>query len=128
MSKRALTTHDANIDHIENTTHSIANLKSRDIDIGAQFADSHPSVVFTPNAQRRFLLRVDCLLMPLMFISFGLQYMDKALLSTAAQFGIIQDLHLYDIVIVDGKPKHDLVRFSYVTMIFYWGYFAGCKY
>ncbi|PVH87114.1 MFS general substrate transporter [Cadophora sp. DSE1049] len=64
--------------------------------------------------------------MPLMFISFGLQYMDKALLSTAAQFGIVQDLHLYDIVIVDGEPKHNLVKFSYVTMIFYWGYFAGC--
>ena len=43
--------------------------------------------------------------------------MDKALLSTAVQFGIVQDLHLYDIVIVDGKPKDDLAKFSYVTMI-----------
>ena len=47
----------------------------------------------------------------------NINHMDKALLSTAVQFGIVQDLHLYDIVIVDGKPKDDLAKFSYVTMI-----------
>lgn len=80
------------------------------------------------HAERRSLLRhVDMVMMPLMFISYGLQYMDKALLSNAAQFGIIQDLSLYKVTAVDGKAIVNSSRYSYVTLIFYWGYAVGCK-
>ncbi|KAH7152647.1 MFS general substrate transporter [Dactylonectria macrodidyma] len=63
--------------------------------------------------------------MPLMFISYGLQYMDKTLLGAASQFGIIEDLGLYDVAIVDGEPQADLKKFSNVTLMFYWGFFVG---
>jgi len=99
--------------------------KSRDI--GAKITTNASESDYTHAERRRFLLHVDMVLMPLMFISYGLQYMDKALLSNATQFGIIKDLSLYQVSIVDGKATNDSSRYSYVTLIFYWGYAVGCK-
>lgn len=97
-------------------------------DVGANITSNVTEADFTEAERRRFIRRIDMIMMPLMFISYGLQYMDKALLSNAAQFGIIQDLDLYQVSRVDGKSVVDSSRYSYVTLIFYWGYFAGCEF
>lgn len=97
-------------------------------DVGATIASSITARIVTAEENRKVLKRIDLVLMPLMFISYGLQYMDKALLGSSAQFGIIQDLGLYDVTIVKGVPKTDLAKFSYATLIFYWGFIVGCKF
>ncbi len=81
----------------------------------------------SPEQNRRVLRRVDIVLMPIMFISYGLQYMDKAILGAASQFRIVEDVGLYEIVILDGQPQIDLKKFSLATLIFYWGFAAGGK-
>ncbi|OGE49565.1 hypothetical protein PENARI_c020G08328 [Penicillium arizonense] len=50
-----------------------------------------------------------------MCFTYALQYYDKALLSQAAIFGLRDDLGL-----------EDGLRYSWVSLIFYFGYMAGC--
>ena len=107
---------------VEKVDHSIQQSK----DIGAQFLAGAASTQFTVEDENRVIRLIDRVLLPIMFISFGLQYMDKALLNSASQFGIVQDLGLYDIVVIDKAPRLSLNKFSNVTLIFYWGYFVGC--
>ncbi|KAH6717179.1 hypothetical protein BKA61DRAFT_671641 [Leptodontidium sp. MPI-SDFR-AT-0119] len=117
-------------DNFEATHHegekSIQDLDG-DLDIRAKRAHLDNAQVLSPAENRRVLLRIDKVLMPLMFISYGLQYMDKALLSSAAQFGIVDDLDLYDVAIIGGQPVVDLKKFSYATLIFCWGFVLGCQ-
>jgi hypothetical protein len=79
---------------------------------------------------KRVLRKVDFFLMPLLMVTFMLQYMDNVTLNGAAKFGIIQDLDLYKIVgyTSDGalEPILDLSRFSNATLIFYWGCLVSC--
>ncbi|KIM92813.1 hypothetical protein OIDMADRAFT_139014 [Oidiodendron maius Zn] len=106
---------------VEKVDHSIQPSK----DIGAQFLARAASTQFTVEDENRVIRLIDRVLLPIMFISFGLQYMDKVLLNGASQFGIVQDLGLYDIVVIDKAPRLSLNKFSNVTLIFYWGYFVG---
>lgn len=103
---------------------------SREQDVAVAFVEggSH-HVAVTPALERKYRYRTDALLMPVLFISFGLQYMDKTCLTGAALFGIIQDLHLFEIVpSSDGKGEAtSLQKYAYVSMIFFWGYLLGCK-
>lgn len=65
---------------------------------------------------------------PIILITYALQYVDKVILNRAAQCGIVQDLHLYEMKGYDPKthiPVQDLHRFSLATLIFYWEYLAG---
>lgn len=50
-----------------------------------------------------------------MCFTYALQYYDKALLSQAAIFGLREDLGL-----------EDGLKYSWVSLIFYFGYIAGC--
>ncbi|KAH8879259.1 MFS general substrate transporter [Thozetella sp. PMI_491] len=83
------------------------------------------AVLHLPNSNRRVLRRIDRVLMPLMFISYGLQYMDKAILGASSQFGVIQEVGLYDVVVITGTPTVDLKKFSNATLMFYWGFAVG---
>lgn len=94
-------------------------------DIAFNFYLEHDAVALTPHEDRQCLRRVDMVLMPLMFISFGLQYMDKACLTGAALFGIIEELELFEIATINGKATLDLQRYTYTTLIFFWGYLLG---
>ncbi|KAI5477384.1 hypothetical protein MNV49_006451 [Pseudohyphozyma bogoriensis] len=72
-------------------------------------------------AERALLWKVDCLLMPLLTVSFGLQYYDKAVLGSASIFGIIKDLHL-------STTSHGVtstIRYSTANSAFYWGYIVA---
>lgn len=43
-------------------------------------------------AERRLIWKLDFLLMPLLTVTLGLQYYDKAALGSAVAFGILKDL------------------------------------
>ncbi|KAK0550907.1 hypothetical protein OC846_003477 [Tilletia horrida] len=81
--------------------------------------DDNKDAVKTP---RRLMIKIDIILMTLTTIAFGLQYYDKALLSSASLFGILRDLDL-------SKPlpngKLSLTRFSSASSAFYWGYLSA---
>ncbi|KAL2844778.1 hypothetical protein BJY01DRAFT_247942, partial [Aspergillus pseudoustus] len=76
---------------------------------------------YTEEEERQCLRRVDLVLMPVMFLTMALQYMDKACLTGAAMFGILTDLDLLQVT----RAGLDMKRYSYCTMIFYWGYLLG---
>jgi hypothetical protein len=90
------------------------------IDSAAEFVGDD-NTVLTEEQERQCLRRVDLVLMPVMFITMALQYMDKACLTGAAMFGILTDLDLLQI----SRSGLDMKRYSYATMIFYWGYLLG---
>ncbi|KAF7876342.1 hypothetical protein EAF04_001435 [Stromatinia cepivora] len=59
---------------------------------------------------RRLVRKIDLRLMPLMFITFNFNYIDKSILSSAAVFGLVGDTHLIN------------NQFSSISSIFYFGY------
>ena len=113
------------ISHLEDTSHKYDGGQKIEAsgtgDVALKLVSHTHGLILSRAEEKSYLRRIDLVLMPLMFITFGLQYMDKSLLSAAAQSGIIQDLHLYT---VDSQGLN-LMRYSYCTMIFYWGYFTG---
>jgi hypothetical protein len=94
-------------------------------DIGAKYAQFADETELSLGEQRKYLRRVDMFVMPILFLTFAIQYTDKSILNSAAQFGILKDLNLSQTVIINGKQAVSLTRFSYATMIYYWGYFLG---
>lgn len=113
--------------HAERTPQDVRPSKTIE-DIAVNIVDAYEGRQVTAEENKRVLRRVDLVILPLMFISYGLQFMDKGLLGNAAQFGIIEDLHLYQMKDVNGEPIMVLKRFSNATLVFYWGFVAGCKY
>ncbi|ORY27486.1 major facilitator superfamily domain-containing protein [Naematelia encephala] len=71
--------------------------------------------------EKRVVRKVDWLLMPILTITLGLQYYDKAVLGNAAVFGIIKDLDLSTTVNGVTSTK----RYSTATAAFYWGYIVA---
>jgi hypothetical protein len=62
-------------------------------------------------AARRVLRKIDYRIIPLLFITYNLNFMDKTILSSASVFGLIGDTGLR------GQ------EYSWVSSIFYFGYF-----
>ncbi|PGH10921.1 hypothetical protein AJ79_05166 [Helicocarpus griseus UAMH5409] len=69
---------------------------------------------WTDDEEKRLLRRIDLKLLPLLCLTYGLQYYDKAMLSQAALFGLRQDLGLNS-----GN------RYSFSAAIFYLGFIVG---
>jgi hypothetical protein len=63
-------------------------------DIANQLVGRYIEGNITPQLDKQCLRRIDLVLMPVMFLSFALQYLDKACLTAAALFGILEDLDL----------------------------------
>ena len=74
-------------------------------------------------SERRLLFKIDLLLMPIMTIAYGLQFYDKAILSSASIFGILTDLELS--TPIPGTNQTSLQRYSTATSAFYWGYLVA---
>ncbi|KIW14853.1 hypothetical protein PV08_07638 [Exophiala spinifera] len=68
---------------------------------------------WTPEEEQKLVRKIDFKLVPLMFITYGLIYYDKSMLSSAALFGLRKDLAL------TGN------RYSMSSSIFYLGAIAG---
>ncbi|KAL2866136.1 uncharacterized protein BJX67DRAFT_356653 [Aspergillus lucknowensis] len=86
---------------------------SDDIDIGLQFLAQHGQVEYTEDEDRRVRWKIDLYLLPILMVTFGLQYLDKVTLSYAAVYNMRDDL---------GMTGQD---YSWATSIFYFGYLAG---
>ncbi|OWZ72323.1 hypothetical protein AYX14_02292 [Cryptococcus neoformans] len=71
--------------------------------------------------ERKVVRKVDAILLPIMLVSYGLQYYDKSVLGTAAVYGIIKDLDLQ--TTVNGVVS--TTRYSTATAAFYYGYIVG---
>ncbi|KAJ4416565.1 hypothetical protein N0V82_006687 [Gnomoniopsis sp. IMI 355080] len=59
---------------------------------------------------KRVLRKIDMRLIPLLFITYGFNFMDKTILSSASVFGLRDDTHLV------GQ------QYSWVSSVFYFGY------
>ncbi|KAL0777285.1 hypothetical protein CaCOL14_006803 [Colletotrichum acutatum] len=75
-----------------------------------------------PVIEKRVLRKIDLFLMPAMMIGYGLVYYDKAILGSAALFGMTGDLHLSVVDTSFTPPKTDTTRLSWATSIFYFGF------
>ncbi|KAI0157101.1 putative allantoate permease [Hypoxylon sp. FL1284] len=64
-----------------------------------------------PEEARRVLRRIDWQIMPLLFLTYCFNFMDKTILSSASVFGLREDTNL------QGS------NYSWVSSIFYFGYF-----
>ncbi|RDW63209.1 putative MFS transporter [Aspergillus mulundensis] len=78
-----------------------------------------------PEVERRVLRKIDMFLMPAMVIGYGLVYYDKAILGSAALFGMTTDLQLSVTDTSVTPPATDTSRLSWATSIFYFGQLAG---
>ncbi|KAL2815103.1 major facilitator superfamily domain-containing protein [Aspergillus granulosus] len=78
-----------------------------------------------PEVERRVLRKIDLFLMPAMVIGYGLVYYDKAILGSAALFGMTADLELSVTDTSVTPPTTDTSRLSWATSIFYFGQLAG---
>ncbi|KAI1120140.1 putative MFS transporter [Nemania abortiva] len=76
-----------------------------------------------PEVAKRVLRKIDTFLMPAMVIGYGLVYYDKAILGSAALFGMTLDLQLA--VVNPETGKTDTSRLSWATSIFYFGQLVG---
>ncbi|RJE20965.1 Major Facilitator Superfamily [Aspergillus sclerotialis] len=63
--------------------------------------------------EKRVIRKIDLHLLPLLIITYGLEYLDKTTLSYSAIMGLREDLHL------DGK------QYSWASSMFYVGYLAA---
>ncbi|KAK8109123.1 allantoate permease [Apiospora sp. TS-2023a] len=61
---------------------------------------------------RRIVRKIDTRLLPLLFLTYVFNFMDKTILSSASVFGLKQDTHLH------GQD------YAWVSSVFYFGYFA----
>ncbi|KAF0325105.1 major facilitator superfamily transporter [Colletotrichum asianum] len=81
--------------------------------------------VVDPEIEARAVRKIDLFLMPAMVIGYGLVYYDKAILGSAALFGMTADLQLSIIDSSVTPPKTDTTRLSWATSIFYFGQLIG---
>ncbi|BGP17937.1 hypothetical protein JCM10213_003945 [Rhodosporidiobolus nylandii] len=77
-------------------------------------------------AEKRIVRKLDWMLMPVLLVSFGLQYWDKAVMGSAAVFGLLNDLDLKTTHInpETGKAVVSTLRYSTASAAFYYGYIA----
>lgn len=84
-------------DLVHSAPHGKRIIKHPSRDVALQLVDTSIAGNITAEEERSALRRIDCVLMPTMFVSFALQYMDKACLTGAALFGILTDLDLVEV-------------------------------
>ncbi|KAJ5484713.1 hypothetical protein N7539_004701 [Penicillium diatomitis] len=78
-----------------------------------------------PVIEKRVLKKIDWYFMPAMLIGYGMVYYDKAILGSAALFGMTTDLSLMVVDRSTSPPTVDTSRLSWATSIFYFGMLAG---
>ncbi|KAK6068209.1 major facilitator superfamily transporter [Seiridium cupressi] len=84
-----------------------------DGDVALQFLAGADQISFTEEESRRVKRKIDMRLLPILCLTFGLQYLDKVTVSYAAVYGMRQDLHLV------GS------EYSWTSSIFYFGYLVA---
>ncbi|KAF8855620.1 MFS general substrate transporter [Acephala macrosclerotiorum] len=85
----------------------------RNADLGLQHLAKHGRVEYTPEEEAAVRWKIDLCLMPILAITFGLQYLDKVTISYAAVYGMRTDLHLVG------------THYPWANSIFYFGSLVG---
>lgn len=75
-------------------TQDLKNISAKDADVALQFVYKTDFSEQTGIDDKKFVRKLDWMLMPLMFMCYYLQYTDKTLLSYAAIMGVIEDTHM----------------------------------
>ncbi|KAI9718361.1 MAG: hypothetical protein M1812_004082 [Candelaria pacifica] len=101
-----------------------SSLESSEVDIAAGIVPEHAQAV-DPATERRVLRKIDLYLIPLMWMGYGFVYYDKAILGSAALFGMTKDLSLSVVNTHTKPPTTSTTRLSWATSIFYFGMLAG---
>ncbi|KAI9373345.1 major facilitator superfamily domain-containing protein [Aspergillus egyptiacus] len=79
----------------------------QDVDLGELLG-----VDYTPEQERKVVMKLDFAMIPIMLVVYMMQYMDKVALSQATLLNLREDLNL------QGQ------QYSWASAIFYFGYFA----
>ncbi|KAM0748290.1 MFS general substrate transporter [Meredithblackwellia eburnea MCA 4105] len=105
---------DGQVDHIPSLVHIIEEkaLEEDGLDEAAT-ALKGQSLEYTPEEERAIVRKCDWWMMPIMGLCCGLQFVDKAAISSAATFGMTTDLKLH------GQ------QYSWGVAVFYFGYLAS---
>ncbi|KAI9769719.1 MAG: hypothetical protein M1835_006666 [Candelina submexicana] len=102
----------------------VSSLDSSEIDIAAGIVPERAQSI-DPTIERRVLRKIDLYLIPLMWMGYGFVYYDKAILGSAALFGMTKDLSLSVVNTHTKPPTTSTTRLSWATSIFYFGMLAG---
>ncbi|EEB05202.1 allantoate permease [Schizosaccharomyces japonicus yFS275] len=97
---------------IESFSLPVNEAQLQNLDVAVQLL-ADDDFEYTKEEANRVLRKIDLVLMPLMCITYALQYLDKVALSYAALFGMIEEAHLH------GS------EYSWLTTIFYLGYLVA---
>ncbi|KAL3481414.1 major facilitator superfamily domain-containing protein [Aspergillus californicus] len=102
-------------DHIEKTCEKTEKIDTEHTDEAMKvLAHYTGDESWEPKEEKRLVRKVDWRLLPLLCMTYGLQYYDKAMLSQAALFGLREDLDL-----LTGN------RYAMSAAIFYLGFIVG---
>ncbi|KAL3455250.1 major facilitator superfamily domain-containing protein [Aspergillus heterothallicus] len=100
---------------MENTIQRSSQIETKKAGLDEMSGDKEYGVADTLSAEdeKKLVRKIDMHLMPLLIVSYGLQYLDKTSLSYSAILGIRQDLNLH------GQ------EYNWASGIFYIGYLAA---
>ncbi|KAL2840759.1 major facilitator superfamily domain-containing protein [Aspergillus pseudodeflectus] len=100
---------------MENTIQPSSDIDTKKTDLYEMSGDKDYGVAdtMTTEDEKKLVRKIDMHLMPLLIVSYGLQYLDKTSLSYSAILGIRQDLNLH------GQ------EYNWASGIFYIGYLAA---
>ncbi|KAL1801090.1 hypothetical protein ACET3X_001432 [Alternaria dauci] len=102
-----------------------AHPMSIDKDIAINLVGEHAQDI-DPETEAKVLRKIDWFLIPAMIVGYGLVYYDKAILGSAALFGMTADLSLSVVTNASTTPPTvSTTRLSWATSLFYFGMLAG---
>ncbi|KAM0440431.1 hypothetical protein ACHAQK_005838 [Fusarium lateritium] len=101
---------DISIDHEQDHDPNIPLLRNGRESSAISDAPSRSEIPIDDDAANRVLAKIDRAIIPLLFITYMFNFMDKVILSSAAVFGLREDTHL------QGQ------QYSWVGSVFYLGY------
>lgn len=106
------------------TTQQPTSVPSDQDDVAMAIVGEHSQYI-DPVMEARVIRKIDLFLIPAMILGYGMVYYDKAILGSAALFGMTQDLSLSVTNRTTTPPTVDTSRLSWATSIFYFGMLAG---
>ncbi|MCJ1365729.1 hypothetical protein MMC16_004854 [Acarospora aff. strigata] len=83
-----------------------------EVDAALEYLNSEDTTVMTAIDEKRLVQKIDWMIMPLMWLCYFLQYLDKTLINYAAVMGLFQDAHI------------NTNQFSLLALVFYVSYLA----
>ncbi|CAG8333617.1 unnamed protein product [Penicillium salamii] len=93
-----------------NLSPSVSSGDSKQVDESYDFYKQHQGLEYTPEEAKKVLRKIDVVIIPLLFLIYMLQYLDKNSINFASVYGLKSGTHLH------GQ------QYSWLSSIFYFGY------